>query len=282
MNKPIMITTDSTADFSADLISRYNFQVIPLTIRLGEDSFYDGDHFTPDDMYARYHADGTLPQTASPSIEEFQNFFERFTSEGYAVIHMDISAELSNTYNAARLAAEDMEDVYVIDTRLLSTGIALLAIEAAECRDQGMDAASIADHIEALKEKVSTSFVLDTLEFMWKGGRCSGVTAFGANLLKIKPCLEMHGGKLEVTKKYRGKIESVYKKYITDMLTGKKIRPGHVFLTDSGEIAPKVLDELEALIRQLSGCENVHRTKAGCTVSSHCGPKTMGVLFIEA
>ena len=282
MNKPIMITTDSTADFSADLISRYNFQVIPLTIRLGEDSFYDGDHFTPDDMYARYHADGTLPQTASPSIEEFQNFFEQFTSEGYAVIHMDISAELSNTYNAARLAAEDMEDVYVIDTRLLSTGIALLAIEAAECRDQGMDAASIADHIEALKEKVSTSFVLDTLEFMWKGGRCSGVTAFGANLLKIKPCLEMHGGKLEVTKKYRGKIESVYKKYITDMLTGKKIRPGHVFLTDSGEIAPKVLDELEALIRQLSGCENVHRTKAGCTVSSHCGPKTMGVLFIEA
>ena len=282
MNKPIMITTDSTADFSADLISRYNFQVIPLTIRLGEDSFYDGDHFTPDDMYARYHEDGTLPQTASPSIEEFQNFFEQFTSEGYAVIHMDISAELSNTYNAARLASEDMEDVYVIDTRLLSTGIALLAIEAAECRDQGMDAASIADHIEALKEKVSTSFVLDTLEFMWKGGRCSGVTAFGANLLKIKPCLEMHGGKLEVTKKYRGKIESVYKKYITDMLTGKKVRPGHVFLTDSGEIAPKVLDELESLIRQLSGCENVHRTKAGCTVSSHCGPKTMGVLFIEA
>ena len=256
--------------------------MIPLTIRLGEDSFYDGDHFTPDDMYARYHADGTLPQTASPSIEEFQNFFEQFTSEGYAVIHMDISAELSNTYNAARLASEDMEDVYVIDTRLLSTGIALLAIEAAECRDQGMDAASIADHIEALKEKVSTSFVLDTLEFMWKGGRCSGVTAFGANLLKIKPCLEMHGGKLEVTKKYRGKIESVYKKYITDMLTGKKVRPGHVFLTDSGEIAPKVLDELESLIRQLSGCENVHRTKAGCTVSSHCGPKTMGVLFIEA
>ena len=282
MNKPIMITTDSTADFSADLISRYNFQVIPLTIRLGEDSFYDGDHFTPDDMYARYHADGTLPQTASPSIEEFQNFFERFTKDGYAVVHLDISAELSNTYNAARLAAEDMEDVYVIDTRLLSTGIALLAIEAAECRDKGMDAAAIAEHIEAIKDKVSTSFVLDTLEFMWKGGRCSGVTAFGANLLKIKPCLEMHGGKLEVTKKYRGKIESVYKKYITDMLTGKKIRPGHVFLTDSGEIAPKVLDELEALIRQLSGCENVHRTKAGCTVSSHCGPKTMGVLFIEA
>lgn len=281
MSKPIMITTDSTADFSSELIARYHFQTIPLTIRLGNDSFYDGEQFTPDDMYARYHADGTLPQTASPSIEEFQIFFEQFTKEGYAVIHLDISSELSNTYNAARLAADEMEDVYVIDTRMLSTGIALLAIEAAECRDKGMDAADIAAHIEELKEKVSTSFVLDTLEFMWKGGRCSGVTAIGANLLKIKPCLEMHGGKLDVTKKYRGKIESVYKKYIKEMLSGKKIRPGHICITESGEIDPAVLEELEQLVRELSGCAEVHHTRAGCTVSSHCGPKTMGVLFIE-
>ncbi len=280
MDKPIMITTDSTADLSPELIQHYNFQIIPLTIRFGEDSFYDGDHFTPEDLYKRYHADGTLPKTAAPGIEEFAEFFGSFTKAGYAVIHLDISSELSNTYNAARLAAEELEDVYVIDTRMLSTGIALLAIEAAECRDRGMNAADIAAHIETLKEKVSTSFVLDTLEFLWKGGRCSGVTALGANLLKIKPCIEMHDGKLEVGKKYRGKIESVYKKYITEMLSGKKIRTGHVFLTESGEISPEVLDELEELIRTLTGCDEVHRTRAGCTVSSHCGPKTMGVLFI--
>ena len=281
MNKPIMITTDSTADLSPELISRYNFKVIPLTIRLGDDSFYDDGRFTPEDIYERYHADGTLPQTASPSIEEFQTFFGGFVNDGYAVVHMDISCELSNTYNAARLAADEMEDVYVIDTRQLSTGMALLAIEAAECRERGMDAAAIAAHIEEIKEKVCTTFVLDTLEFMWKGGRCSGVTAFGANLLKIKPCLEMHDGKLEVTKKYRGKIESVYKKYIREMLAGKKIRPGHIFMTEAGEIEPAVMEELMALIGELSGCREVHHTHTGCTVTSHCGPKTMGVLFIE-
>ncbi len=281
MSKPVMITTDSTADFSPELITRYGFRTIPLTIRLGDESFYDGDHFTPEDMYKRYHEDGTLPKTASPSIEEFTAFFEQFTGQGCAVVHLDISSELSNTCNAARLAADEMEDVHVIDTRLLSTGIALLAIEAAECRDRGMEAAEIAAHIEDIKEKVSTSFVLDTLEFLWKGGRCSGVTALGANLLKIKPCIVMADGKLDVGKKYRGKMESVYKKYIADMLTGKKIRTGHIFLTESGEIRPEILDELEQLIKDLSGCKEVHRTRAGCTISTHCGPRTMGVLFIE-
>lgn len=281
MAKKILISVDSTADLSQELIERYDIRIIPLTIRLGDDSFYDGDSFTPEDMYRRYHQDGTLPQTASPSIEEFIAFFDKCKEDAESIIHLDISSELSNTYNAARLAAEEMEGIYIIDTRMLSTGIALLAIEAAECIEKGMEAAEIADHIEALKKKVSTSFVLDTLEFMWKGGRCSGVTALGANLLRIKPCLEMREGKLEVTKKYRGKIESVYKKYITETLTAKKARPGHIFITESGEIAPEVVEELYNLIKELSGCREVHHTKTGCTVTSHCGPKTMGVLFIE-
>ena len=144
-----------------------------------------------------------------------------------------------------------------------------------------MSAFDIAVHVSDLRQKVSTSFVLDTLEFMWKGGRCTGVTAFGANLLKIKPGLEMRAGKLEVYKKYRGKIEHVYRQYITERLSGKKIRPGHIFITESGEVDPAVLADLEALVKDLSGCEEVHHTVAGCTVSSHCGPKTLGVLFIE-
>ena len=281
MNKPVIITADSTCDLSPELRSRFQIQVIPLTITLGEATFLDGESFTPADMYARYREDGTLPKTSAPSVQSFLDFFRPFVEQGFEVVHLDISSELSGSFNAARLAASELNGVYVIDSMMLSTGVGLLAIEAAECRDQGMSAFDIAVHLSDLRSKVSTSFVLDTLEFMWKGGRCTGVTAFGANLLKIKPGLEMRNGKLEVCKKYRGNINHVYQQYITERLSGKKVRPGHVFLTESGEVDPAVLKDLEVLVKQLTGCKEIHHTVAGCTVSSHCGPKTLGVLFIE-
>ena len=281
MNKPVIITADSTCDLSPELCSRFQIQVIPLTITLGEATFLDGESFTPADMYARYREDGTLPKTSAPSVQSFLDFFRPFVEQGFEVVHLDISSELSGSFNAARLAASELNGVYVIDSMMLSTGVGLLAIEAAECRDRGMSAFDIAVHLSDLRSKVSTSFVLDTLEFMWKGGRCTGVTAFGANLLKIKPGLEMRNGKLEVCKKYRGNINHVYQQYITERLSGKKVRPGHVFLTESGEVDSAVLKDLEVLVKQLTGCKEIHHTVAGCTVSSHCGPKTLGVLFIE-
>ena len=281
MNKPVIITADSTCDLSPELCSRFQIQVIPLTITLGEATFLDGESFTPADMYARYREDGTLPKTSAPSVQSFLDFFRPFVEQGFEVVHLDISSELSGSFNAARLAASELSGVYVIDSMMLSTGVGLLAIEAAECRDRGMSAFDIAVHLSDLRSKVSTSFVLDTLEFMWKGGRCTGVTAFGANLLKIKPGLEMRNGKLEVCKKYRGNINHVYQQYITERLSGKTVRPGHVFLTESGEVDPAVLKDLEVLVKQLTGCKEIHHTVAGCTVSSHCGPKTLGVLFIE-
>ena len=281
MNKPVIITADSTCDLSPELCSRFQIQVIPLTITLGEATFLDGESFTPADMYARYREDGTLPKTSAPSVQSFLDFFRPFVEQGFEVVHLDISSELSGSFNAARLAASELSGVYVIDSMMLSTGVGLLAIEAAECRDRGMSAFDIAVHLSDLRSKVSTSFVLDTLEFMWKGGRCTGVTAFGANLLKIKPGLEMRNGKLEVCKKYRGNINHVYQQYITERLSGKKVRPGHVFLTESGEVDHAVLKDLEVLVKQITGCKEIHHTVAGCTVSSHCGPKTLGVLFIE-
>ena len=281
MSKPVVVTADSTVDLSPELLERYQIPVIPLTIILGDDTFQDGFGFTPLDMYARFRKDGILPKSAAPGVQEFLDFFTSFVEQGYEVVHLDISAELSNTFNAARLAAQEIEGVYTVDTRMLSTGVGLLAIEAAECRDRGMAAADIAAHIESLTGKVSTSFVLDTLEYMWKGGRCTGVTALGANLLRLKPALEMKNGKLEMYKKYRGSIGAVYKQYITERVQGKKIRPGHVFLTESGEIPPERIEELEQLIRELTGCRELHHTMAGCTVSTHCGPGCLGVLFIE-
>ncbi|MBR6704082.1 MAG: DegV family protein [Lachnospiraceae bacterium] len=281
MPKPIVITADSTVDLSAELIERFQIRIIPLTIVLGEETFLDGQGFTPLEMYARYRTDGTLPHTAAPGEQDFYDFFSSFTKKGFEVVHIDISSELSNSFNAARLAARRLPGVYPVDSRMLSTGGGLLAIEAAECRDKGMSAAEIAAHIGSLTDKVSTSFVLDTLTFMWKGGRCSGVAALGANLLKLKPALRMREGKLEVFKKYRGNIDHVYKQYISEMLEGRKIRPGHIFITESGEVEHAVIHELSELVKTLSGCREVHHTLAGCTVSSHCGPKTLGVLFIE-
>ena len=282
MAKPVLITADSTVDLSPELKERFDIRILPLMITLGEDHFMDdGVSFTPLDMYQRYHKDGLLPKTSAPGVQEFLDFFTPFVEQGYEIVHLDISAELSNTFNAARLAAAELEGVYVVDSRMLSTGVGLLAIEGAECRDRGMGAREIAEHLESLTDKVSTSFVLDTLEFMWKGGRCTGVAALGANLLRLKPGLEMKDGKLGVYKKYRGTIEKVYEQYIRERLSGKKVRPGHIFITESGEIEPKVVEQMCALARELSGCREVHHTMAGCTVSTHCGPKTLGVLFIE-
>ena len=282
MSKRVIITADSTCDLSPELLERFEVKTIPLTILLGEESFYDGNGFTPADMYRRYHEDGTLPKTSAPSVQQFLDFFRPFVEAGCDVVHLDISSELSSSFSTACIAAEELGGVYPVDSRMLSTGVGLLVIEAAECRDRGMTAAEIAAHVASLTDKVDTSFVLDTLEFMWKGGRCSSVAALGANLLHLKPALEMSGGKLGVYKKYRGGIKAVYRQYITERLAGKSVRPGHVFITNSGEIDESVLQELEALVRSLIEVKEIHHTTAGCTIASHCGPKTLGVLFINA
>ena len=281
MAKPVVITADSTCDLSQELRDRYQIHTIPLTILLGGESYLDGVEFSTEDIYARYRADGSLPKTSAPSIQQFIDFFTPFLEAGCEVVHLDISSELSVSFNNARLAAMELEGVYPVDSRMLSTGEGLLCLEGAECRDAGMSAVEIAAHLESLIDKVDTSFVLDTLEFMWKGGRCSGVAALGANLLHLKPGLEMKDGKLGVYKKFRGGIQSVYRQYVKERLAGKEIRPGHIFITDSGEVPEETLEELAAIVREAVPGATVHFTKAGCTVTSHCGPKTLGVLFIR-
>ena len=281
MSKPVVITCDSTCDLPDELKQRYDIRVIPLTIRLGEESFLDGVEFTTADIYARYRADGTLPKTAAPGIQQFTDFFSEILDTGAEIVHLDISSELSGSFNNACIAAEELEGVYTVDSRTLSTGVALLAIEGAECRDKGMSAADIAEHLRAMTDKVDTSFVLNTLEFMWKGGRCSGVTALGANLLRLKPALEMRDGKLSVYKKFRGNINSVYRQYAKERLGSAEIRPGHVFVTDSGEVPEETLNELKDMVRKAVPGAEIHSAKAGCTITSHCGPKTMGVLFLR-
>ena len=281
MSKPVIITAESSCDLSTDLKRRYSIRTIPLTITLDNVSFPDDGNFTPADMYRRYRSEGTLPTTAAPSPAAYHDFFAQIRSDGYEIVHLSISAELSSSYQSALLAARDMKGVFVVDTRMLSTGIGLLAIEGAECAARGIGAAEIAGHLMELRQKVQTSFVLNTLDYMRAGGRCSGVAAFGTNLLKIKPALTMQEGKLTVYKKYRGDIRQVYRKYITERLRDRKIRPDHVFLTESGDIPPVLVDELVELVGNLTRAKEIHHTRAGCTISSHCGPKTLGVLFLN-
>ena len=281
MPKPVVITADSTCDLPQELKERYDIRTIPLTILLGDESYLDGVGFTAQDIYTRYHEDGTLPKTSAPGIQQFLDFFTPILEEGCEIVHLDISAELSSSYNNACIAASELGGVHVVDSRMLCTGIALLAIEGAECRDRGMSAGEIAQHLRTLTEKVDTSFVLDTLEFMWKGGRCSAVSALGANLLRLKPALEMKDGKLSIYKKYRGSIQSVYRQYVKERLASVEIRPGHIFLTDSGEVPEETLRELRDIIREAVPDAEIHSAKAGCTITSHCGPKTLGVLFIR-
>ena len=282
MTNKILITADSTCDVPADLKERYNFKIIPLTITLKEENYLDGVNFSVEDMYKAFYEDGSLPATAAPNIAQFLDFFKPFINEGYEIIHFDISSALSGTYSAACLAAEALKGVYVIDSEMLSSGILLEMVEAAEAAERGMSPTEIVRYIEdEIRPKTDTSFVLDTLKFMAKGGRCSGVAAMAANILGLKPGLEMKNKELGVYKKYRGNSKAFYMQYVKDRIAGKKIRPGHVFITESGGIDQEIISELIEYVQQEVNPREIHHTYAGCTVASHCGPGCLGVLFIN-
>ena len=282
MTNKILITADSTCDVPADLKERYNFKIIPLTITLKEENYLDGVNFSVEDMYKAFYEDGSLPATAAPNIAQFLDFFKPFINEGYEIIHFDISSALSGTYSAACLAAEALKGVHVIDSEMLSSGVLLEMVEAAEAAERGMSPTEIVRYIEdEIRPKTDTSFVLDTLKFMAKGGRCSGVAAMAANILGLRPGLEMKNKELGVYKKYRGNSKAFYMQYVKERIAGKKIRPGHVFITESGGIDQEIISELIEYVQQEVNPREIHHTYAGCTVASHCGPGCLGVLFIN-
>ena len=284
MHRPVCITYDSTCDLTPQLLERFRIRTIPLTIQSGERVFPDDGSYTSAELYDGYRKDGTLPKTSAISPEEFRSFFSAILDEGFDVVHIDISSDLSCTCQNAVMAAQELSDkgaIHVVDSRQLSTGGGLLALQGAKLRDDGMAASDIAAELRRLAPLSDTSFVLDTLEYMWKGGRCSGVTALGANMLKLKPSLEIRDGKLVVCKKYRGAMEKVYRQYVTERLADKAVVDDWAFITHSGEVSEKTLQELTALVRELAPFKEVFVTQAGCTVSSHCGPGTLGVLFLR-
>ena len=281
MEKKIVIASDSTCDLSAELVERYSIEIVPLKVHLGETLYTDGVDINPDAIYAHYEKTGELPKTSAPSIADFESFFKEQTDKGCAVVLFTISAEMSATYNNARLAAEEFEEVYVVNTENLSTGGGLLVLAAAKMAEKGLSAGEIAKACENMRSRVDASFVVDDLEFLHKGGRCSAVAAFGANLLQLKPCIVVKGGKMGVDKKYRGKFGVVLEKYISERIgDGSTIELEHIFVTHAG-CDPIIVEQCVAQVKSLAPFEEIMITRAGCTISSHCGRNTLGVLFIR-
>ncbi len=281
MSKKVIICSDSTSDLNAELIEKYDIKTLRLAVNLGGKAYIDGVDIDPDMIYRHYEEHGELPKTAAPNIAAFCDFFEEHTKNGCAVVFFTISAEMSSTHNNARLAAANYPDVYVVDTRNLSTGGGLLVVAAAEMAKAGMAAADIARESAALVDAVDASFVIDNLEFLHKGGRCSAIAALGANLLQLKPCITVKGGKMGVAKKYRGKFSRVLQQYIADRIgDGTDVDLSRVFVTHAGcdeDIVNQCLKQVE----NAAPWGEVHLTRAGCTVSSHCGRNTLGVLFMR-
>lgn len=281
MPKKVKIIADSPSDLSPELYRKYDVSVLPLTVSVEEKDYLDGVDIFPDDLYASYKRCGKLPKTAAPSLSAYSQEYKKWTDLGYAVINFHISSEFSGAYNNASIAAKEFEDVYPIDSKNLSTGIGLLVLEAAELAQQGMEAGQIVERILALREKVRASFIIDTLQYLWKGGRCSGVAALGANVLRLKPCIEVTDGKMVVGKKYRGSLSSALHNYVADKLTGKTdLQLKRIFVTHSGMSDPAMIDEVVAQVKSLQPFSEVLITRAGCTVSSHCGPNTLGILYL--
>ena len=283
MSQSIRISADSTCDLGPALVEKYQIRILPLHVNLEDKSFFDGVDIQPDDIYQTYHEKKILPKNAAGSIGEYTDLFTELTADGSAVIHFSIGSSLSASNNNARLAAEDFENVYVIDTQNLSTGSGLLVLAAHDRMTAGMPAAQIAEEVAALVANSHASFVIDTLEFLHKGGRCSALAMLGANMLQLKPCIAVDnqaGGKMGVAKKYRGSLDKALEMYVKDQLADRTdLDLKRVFITHSG-ISEERIAAVKALIAQYANFEEILVTRAGCTVSSHCGPNTLGVLFM--
>ena len=277
----IVITSDSTTDLSIELKERYNITTLPLGVTLGDKTFFDGVDITPDEIYEHHSKTGELPKTAAANVSDCIDFFKKFVDEGKTVIHISLSSEMSSTYNNSRMAAMEFDNVYVIDSKNLSTGGGLLVIAAAEMAAKGMEAEKIVEEVEKLVPCVDASFVIDNLEYLHKGGRCSAVAMLGANLLKLKPCIEVKEGKMGVGKKYRGNYKDVLLTYVKERIgDASDIDLDRVFVTHAG-CDKEIVDSVVAEVKKTAPFKEVFLTRAGCTISSHCGANTLGVLFIR-
>ena len=277
----VKIISDSTCDLSADLLQKYDIGIVPLIVVKDNQEFLDGITITPKDIFAHVAAGGSLCTTAARGVAVYQEEFAKYAADYDGVIHVNIGSDFSSSYQNACIAAEDFDNVRVIDSKNLSTGHGLVVLKAWELAQTAKDMDELKAQLDAFVPRVEASFVLDRLEYMVKGGRCSGAAALGANLLSLKPCIEVKDGKMLVVKKYRGHIEKCMAAYVKDRLTGREdLDEDKIFITHT-DVSEESLEAVRDGVAQLGHFQNVYETVAGCTISCHCGPGTMGILFVR-
>ena len=280
----IRIMADSTCDLSEELLKQYGISKLPLNIVMDDKSYLDGVETTPHEIYAWADANKTTPKTAAPGPEAAIEFLKQAKDAGDEVCFLGISEQMSSTCQVLRLAAEELEyteHVRIVDSKNLSTGIGLQVLYAAEQAKEGVSLDKLEEKLKAYRERVRASFVVDTLTYLQRGGRCSAVTALLGNTLKLKPRIAVADGKMGVSKKYRGNKRKTVLEYAKDMeeelLAAEQKR---VFITHSG-IEQEIIDGVKAYLTSLHHFENIYVTRAGGVISSHCGAGTLGVLFVD-
>ena len=279
----IKIVSDSTCDLSDELVERYGVTILPLFVRLGDREYRDKIEITPDEIFEWSDREKTTPQTAAVSIEDAAELFTKLTEDGSEVIAFCISEKMSTTGNLLRLAARETEReelVHVVDSANLSTGVGLQVIEAAIMAREGKSSGEILKHLDEVKGRVRASFVIDTLVYLQRGGRCSSVAAFAGSVLKLHPRIVVSDGEMSANKKYRGRLDAVIMQYVKDMEQElRAAKPDRVFITHSG-CDRSTVESVRSYLESLGVFSEILETRAGGVISSHCGPGTLGVLFI--
>lgn len=277
----IKILSDSTCDLSAELLEKYNITLVPLTVIKNGEAFSDGVNITPTEIFAHVAAGGDLCSTTAMNVGEYSDWFSKYASEYDGVLHINIGSGFSSSYQNACLAAEDFDNVRVVDSMNLSTGQGLVVLKACELAKECESLDELQAKVQAFTSRVEASFLLDQLGYMVKGGRCSSVVALGANLLNLKPCIEVKDGKMSVVKKYRGNYAKSLAAYVKDRLNDRDdLDRGTLFVTRT-PVSDDCLDAVKNAVDAYADFENIYWTEAGCTISCHCGPGTLGVLFVR-
>ena len=277
----IKIMSDSTCDLPAFLLEQHNISLTPLIVMKDNEEYYDGGTITPADIFAHVAAGGSLCSTAARSVGFYEEEFAKYAKDYDGIIHISLGSQLSSSFQNAHLAAEEFDNVRVIDSQNLSSGQGLVVLKACELAKTATDLDALKAELDAFTEKVESSFVVDKLDYLVKGGRCSAAAALGANLLNLKPCIEVRGGKLEVVKKYRGNYVKCLTSYVKDRLENREnLDNGTIFLTKT-VISDECHAALKDAVTTYGNFENFYESDAGCTISCHCGPGTAGILFVR-
>lgn len=284
MAQKIKITSDSTCDLNEEICKKHGIELAPLHIVYGDESFDDMINITPADIIKRYRDTKQLPKTAAVSVWEYSQMFKKYVDEGYEIVHINLGSSISSTHQNAAVAAEEVGHVYTVDSQNLSCGVGLLVLKAVDMVEKGeLSAKEIAEEIEKLVPKVRMSFVIDDLEFLRAGGRCSTLAMLGANLLSIKPCIEVDctkGSAMTVGRKYRGKLDKVVAQYTREKLSQYTHFDQQRAYVISRDVSDNIVNNMCEIVESLGVFNEIITGTASCTITSHCGPGTIGVGFM--